>query len=298
MSNQRYNLSQAPGTGPLPLQLSFPAPEQEGDGSPLEARLLYISTARYDRDWHCTPHTHSFCEIFYVTGGRGRFQAEGRALPLRKGGLVIVNPYVEHAEASQDQEPLEYIVLGIEGLEFSLPDGSPGSGCLCIPTCSDAIDKYIRSLLTEARTTAFGHKNICQHLLSIILISILRQKEMNIAITASQGVPAFCAVVKSYLDTHYKEAITLDMLADEVRQNKFYLVHAFTKAYSMSPIKYLMKRKMDESKYLLAETDTSIADIGAIVGFSSASHFTQAFKRIVGCTPNAYRKQRRGAEEE
>lgn len=289
MSNQRYDLSEPAGLSALPLRISFPAREHDPEAAPLEARLLYISTAKYDRDWHGTPHTHSFSEIFYVSGGRGRFLSEGKALPLQKNALVIVNPYVEHVEASQDEEPLEYIVLGIEGLEFT----GAGSNVLYIPSCDQPIGKTIRNLLDEAQSTAFGHKNICQHLLSILLILILRQKEMNGSITAARDVQAFCAVVKSYIDTHYKEAITLDTLADVVRQNKFYLVHAFTKAYNLSPIKYLMKRKMDESKYLLAETDTSVADIGAIVGFSSASHFSQAFKRIVGCTPNAYRKQER-----
>lgn len=259
MSNQRYNLSAPPvsGQSDLPFQVSFPA---QADTPPLEAKLLYISTAKYDQDWHCTPHTHSFSEIFYVTGGRGEFRCAGRTLPIEKNGLVLVNPYVEHAESSQASDPLEYIVLGIEGLEFGSQEEAAAANLLYIPDCPVSIERYIRNLLEEAQTTAFGHQAICQHLLTILLICILRQKELNIAITASRDVQAFCAVVKSYIDTHYKEAITLDTLADVVRQNKFYLVHAFTKAYAMSPIKYLMKRKMDESKYLLADTDTSIAE--------------------------------------
>lgn len=292
MSNQRYPVTQESRS--VPVDLSFPIQPQEEGSHPLEGKLLYISTARYDQDWHSTLHAHSFSEIFYVTGGSGYFHFGDRVLPIRKNCLLITNPHVEHAESSQPADPLEYIVLGIEGLEFR----SGEEQVLFLPDCEEAIGHHIRMLLQEARSCGYGHRAICQHLLAILLILLQRQKKMDIATAAAQDVQAFCAAAKAYIDAHFKEAVTLDELADLVRQNKFYLVHAFTKAYAMSPIKYLMKRKMDESKYLLAETDTSVADIGSIVGFSSASHFSQAFKRIVGCTPNAYRKSQRQKDTE
>ena len=53
---------------------------------------------------------------------------------------------------------------------------------------------------------------------------------------------------------------------------------------------------MDESKYLLAETDLSIGQIAAIVGFSSSSHYSQAFRRSMNQSPNEFRKKCRSED--
>ena len=39
-------------------------------GRHIETRLLYVTNAKYEGDWHITPHSHHFSEFFYVLGGR------------------------------------------------------------------------------------------------------------------------------------------------------------------------------------------------------------------------------------
>ena len=52
-------------------------------------------------------------------GGSGKFNIAGRLVPVKTDDMVIVNPNVEHTEVSYNRRPLEYIVLGVEGLEYS-----------------------------------------------------------------------------------------------------------------------------------------------------------------------------------
>ncbi len=93
------------------------------------------------------------------------------------------------------------------------------------------------------------------------------------------------------------DPITLDLLARQAHQNKYYVAHTFKEAFGISPIKYLMERRVEESKYLLEETDYSIGQIASITGFSSASHFCQAFRRITGTTAIDYRKKMRSQQD-
>ena len=65
-----------------------------------KVKLLYVSTAKYGGDWHSTLHTHECTEIFYVVGGSGKFNIEGKLLPVTTDDMVIVNPNVEHTEVS------------------------------------------------------------------------------------------------------------------------------------------------------------------------------------------------------
>lgn len=94
----------------------------------------------------------------------------------------------------------------------------------------------------------------------------------------------------SYIDHHYKENITLDQLAEKVSITKYYMVHAFKREYGVSPINYIINCRIKEGKRLLAETDLSLSQIAAILGFSSSSYFSQTFRNAEGTSPTEYRK--------
>ena len=72
--------------------------------------------------------------------------------------------------------------------------------------------------------------------------------------------------------------------------NKFYLSHAFKQEYGVSPINYMISRRINESKYLLAETDLSLSQIAQLLGFSSLSYFSQVFRKTQGVSPMEYRQ--------
>ena len=76
--------------------------------------------------------------------------------------------------------------------------------------------------------------------------------------------------------------------------NKFYLSHAFKREYGVSPINYMISRRIEESKYLLAETDLSLSQIAQLLGFSSLSYFSQVFHRSQEISPKEYRQSQKG----
>lgn len=85
-----------------------------------ESKLLYVTTSKYEGDWQSILHSHPFSELFYVVNGSGFFIAEDEGFPVSKNDMVIINPHVQHTEKSGSESPLEYIVLGINGLSFLL----------------------------------------------------------------------------------------------------------------------------------------------------------------------------------
>ena len=81
-------------------------------------RLLYISKSRIWRRLEQHGHTHSCTELFYCLSGEGQFYLSGQLYPVKPDDMVIVNPQVEHTELSLNASPLEYIVLGVAGIEI------------------------------------------------------------------------------------------------------------------------------------------------------------------------------------
>lgn len=265
-----------------------------------KVKLLYVSTAKYGGDWHSTLHTHACTEIFYVVGGSGKFNIEGKLLPVTTDDMVIVNPNVEHTEVSYNQRPLEYIVLGVEGLEYSAGEDADERWFMTnMQNAREALLHALREMLREIEYKAVGYELICQDLLEVLILRLMRHAGLQFLPTKTEHrkpgrkPSKECAAVRHYIDNHFKENINLDMLSELVHVNKYYMVHSFTKEYGISPINYLISRRIEESKYLLSDTDHSLSQISHMLGFSSPSYFSQSFRRLEDMSPMEFRRSSR-----
>ena len=258
------------------------------------AKLLNVASSRYGGDWHSVPHTHSYTELFFIVSGKGQFLIQDQVFPVDVNNLVIINPNVAHTEASLNAQPLEYIVLGIEGVELATSENSNGQFCILDHYESMEISSCLRNILREMELKNTGYEDICQAYMEILIIRLMRSTAL--AVQAEPQVISGnrqCAAVRQYIDLHFKEPLTLEQLAQEAHINKYYLSHAFKREYGVSPINYMISRRIEESKYLLAETDLSMSQIAQLLGFSSLSYFSQVFRRTQQTSPMEYRHNTR-----
>ena len=209
---------------------------------------------------------------------------------------MVVDPGVPHTETSQNGSPMEYVVLGVEGLEAA-PGGS-GYALLHL-FAEDTVSACLRTLIWETREPQAGCDEICQHLLEVILLRLHRRDDFALsgAAPAVSGISRECSLIRQYIDNHFKENLSLDQLAKLAHVNKYYLSHAFRREFDTSPISYLISRRIRESRFLLAETDHTLSQIAQILGFSSLSYFSQSLRRLEGMSPMEYRRGHWGARE-
>lgn len=278
MSSYRYVLGQGQ------------CPSVQTDSS--RARLLYVACTNYSEEWNSTLHTHACAELFFITRGHGVFQVRQERFPVAINDLVVVNTSVPHTETSQNGSPLEYIVLGVEGLETLTDLG--GCALLHLLGEQEAVTTCLRQMAREIRERQPGCDEVCQKLLEIILLRLLRREDFALG-RAPEGPRGSreCDLVRRYIENHFKENLSLDQLAQLAHLNKYYLAHAFRREFGVSPINYLISRRIEESRFLLRETDHTLSLIAQILGFSSASYFSQCFRRVEGISPMEYRRQQR-----
>ena len=263
MSNKRYEVN-TPGVSPVDRDVT---------------KLLYVSTAKYGGDWHSLMHTHACTELFYVVGGMGQFKVAEKLIPVSPDDLVIVNPNVEHTEVSLNASPLEYIVLGVEGMEFAADEnGDRRYSAFNFHSGREDILPYLRGMLREIEQKSAGYEVVCQDLLEILVVKLMRHTDFSLTVTPAQQSSKECAEARRYIDSNFKENISLDQLAELTHVNKYYLVHSFSKEYGVSPINYLIGRRIEESRYLLADTNHSLSQISHMLGFSSPSYFSVGWK--------------------
>ena len=282
MSNKRYEVN-PPGVSPVDRDVT---------------KLLYVSTAKYGGDWHSLMHTHACTELFYVVGGMGQFKVAEKLIPVSPDDLVIVNPNVEHTEVSLNASPLEYIVLGVEGMEFAADEnGDRRYSAFNFHSGREDILPYLRGMLREIEQKSAGYEVVCQDLLEVLVVKLMRHTDFSLTVTPAQQSSKECAEARRYIDSNFKENISLDQLAELTHVNKYYLVLSFSKEYGVSPINYLIGRRIEESRYLLADTNHSLSQISHMLGFSSPSYFSQSFRKLEGISPMEYRKRQRAARE-
>ncbi len=93
----------------------------------------------------------------------------------------------------------------------------------------------------------------------------------------------------NYIDSHFNEKLTLDILAKEIGLNGSYLATLFKKETGKTFATYLTDIRIKTAQALLVRTEYTYSQIGYSVGFCSQSHFTSTFRKLTGYTPKEYR---------
>lgn len=263
---------------------------ETADTEPLNARLLSVSLSKDEHDWQSGFHTHPFIEIFYVVHGKGNFLFPEKSFSIKPGDLIIIPSYIEHTERSIPGHPLQYYVLGIDGITFpfSPSDGHPS--IFCDFSTVPFITTLFEQILYEGRNREYGSDSVCQKLLDILILKIIRTQHLVPEPSNTSRMTKECAMIREYLNTNYGEHITLDSLTKLTHMNKYYMAHSFTKYTGLSPIQYLNERRLETACRLLKETDYSVSTISSVTGFSSQSYFTQSFRKKYGISPGKYRQ--------
>ena len=272
MGMRRYDLNPAGGAGP---------------------RLNYVARSRDEGDWHSLLHAHDCAEIFCVLDGGGWVQVDAERAPVRAGDLLLINPHIPHTEQSNARERMEYLVAGIDGMRFESSDGGEGRFFRLRDAAEGGYRFYLEELFRECEERQEGWMEVCADLTQVLLLLLRRELSPRSATPSRSKTGSECARARQYMDEHYAEPLRLDELARLTHMSKHYLVHAFGRETGMSPIRYLLARRIEESKRLLEKSDSPVGQIGMSVGFSSLSYFSQRFKEATGMTPSEYRDSTR-----
>lgn len=127
-----------------------------------------------------------------------------------------------------------------------------------------------------------------QMLLLYSMDCMLGEKEIN-TITckflANQDDREKVIKAREILIQHIGEPITIKELSRKVAINECYLKKGFKELFGTTIFEFYQSQRMEHAKYLLYEKGLSVTDVSAILGYSSISHFSTAFKKHTGLKP-------------
>jgi AraC-like DNA-binding protein len=91
------------------------------------------------------------------------------------------------------------------------------------------------------------------------------------------------------MDRAYAEPLDVSAVAAVAHLSPAHFSRCFRSVYGETPHRYLQRRRVERSMFLLRETDRTVTDVCFAVGFTSLGTFSRTFREIVGETPSAYR---------
>lgn len=104
------------------------------------------------------------------------------------------------------------------------------------------------------------------------------------------GLPAFkLRRVTDLMEAQLDQEFQLGQLARSLGLSEFHFGRAFKKSTGYTPSHYFIRLRMERARQLLRETARPVIEIALEVGYTSASHFAQVFRREVGVPPSEYR---------
>jgi transcriptional regulator GlxA family with amidase domain len=127
------------------------------------------------------------------------------------------------------------------------------------------------------------------HWLALLTTLVVRYGADRLHLPAAGDEPRAVAATRAYIEAHYAERVGLDMLAEQVGLSPFHLVRVFQRAAGVPPHTYLESVRIRHAQQLLTQ-GLALAEVAYATGFSSQSHFTDRFRRIIGVTPGVYRQ--------
>lgn len=261
----------------------------------------FVTTHFVDEKYHQQHpqliHRHdNVIELLYITRGPGSYRVGDYNYLIQPGNLVICNANVLHGEPPFQDHSLQSYCCVLTDLQLpNLPANTLMENSH-YPVLFFSQDKmHIENMMQTMHSLNEQSKEyhqVCNLLANALLnmVYIKLQKRQQPTEFNHKSNEDFIQNITQYLDKHYMEAISLQNLGNIFHISHYYLSHIFKIETGISPMKYVMYRRIGEAQNMLMNTDKTIGTISETLGFGDNCHFSSMFKKYVGITPTQYRK--------
>lgn len=159
------------------------------------------------------------------------------------------------------------------------------SGISCIDINEELLYSFKRlaTLLNNANDSKIIAPMIIREIHYLLLKTPICNHLYSIALKQGKNNQILSSI--NYLKTHYKEIVTIDMLASISNMSNAAFHKHFKKVTSMSPIQYQKSLRLLESRKLIKMSNVKVSEAAYMVGYESLSQFTREYKRLFGETP-------------
>lgn len=234
-----------------------------------------------------------FYQWFYTAKGRGELIINQQRYLLTEHHGFLIHPHLAHSyHALTDDWTVHFVAFGgvlADAILQSLHMSESGVYEYAKPEIFLSHLSAMENLFQKKHLAdpGFEYSKACYAFLTDLSKSI-RYLNTHEATTENEHIKQTIR----FMEEHYRESFSLDELADSVGLSKSYLCHLFKCKLNQSIVTYLHSIRIGHAKFLLSHyPDKKIAEVARLCGFEHPSYFGKMFRRMVGVTPDEFRKR-------
>ncbi|MFD4022201.1 helix-turn-helix domain-containing protein [Streptomyces sp. NPDC058576] len=238
--------------------------------------------------WHPPPLEDHV--LWCVLGGVGHLALAGRTQALSAGVCCVFAPGDEPVAAHDPQRPLL-----VFGMRFTGAGGAPAGG-FAPPGqwCQVRDTSLLRGLARRCETTHRRGDDFGAHHARLCVEQIL-------ALLWDEAVHPEAGPVDALLDEIGQEIRSdpgrrwsVGELAARTGLSRAQFTRRFTARVGSPPARYLIQQRVSRARQLLGETDMTVTQVAAALGYTDLAHFSRQYKQYTATSPGRVRSQRQG----
>lgn len=224
----------------------------------------------------------------YVLSGVGYIYCNNTTYTVKKDDLYILPEGSSHKYWADNDDPYEKIWINIHSTIISEIMRTYNLSGKIVFKNSNCKSLFFE-LFQIAKTMTFNDE-VCYVAAETIfkILNRIAQNENN-----PEHVSAVAKSTKIMLDDNLYGNVTVETIADSLLVSKVQVINEFKKYYRVTPYAYYIDKKIEIAKDMLRTTSSRVGEIADVLGFCEQNYFSNLFKKKVGSSPEAYRKNLR-----
>jgi AraC family transcriptional activator of pobA len=240
--------------------------------------IAYINYGCHYASSYYPLHKHNCYEIVYYIKGDGTTKIDSLTHSFVPGSFAVILPSATHDQTNINAIKQLYIGFTYDSPSIELKNG------VFYDNATKNVLKFLEKIKNELiNKDAFYVKKI-ELVLNELLIEIKRVENSN-----NHKLDKINSII-NFIDENYNQKINMAVLSQISGYSYHRFRHIFKDKTGLSPINYIIEKKIEHSKKLILNTDLSMASIAQECGFSNSSQFTTLFNKNTGLNPIKFRK--------
>jgi AraC-like DNA-binding protein len=246
----------------------------------LEYITIENQTTSFPKHFHET-----FC-ISLIHKGIEQIDFENQSLFTEAGSISITNPYEVHSNPLIDNDSFlnfDTIYISNDLMKYALN----GKNIKFINR--QITSKKANKLFLELKKAINTKKDdIIEFYLTQFVNSLNLYSQENKSEYSGLNFNNYHQI-KNYIEKHIYDKFSLDNLSEQANINKFGFSKKFKALTGMTPINYVLMRKIFSSKALI-KSNIELTEVAYQYNFTDIAHFSKTFKRFIGISPKRYKE--------
>jgi len=244
-------------------------------------------------------HYHDTYEIYLQISGERNLFLDNICYTLKRGDLVILNPFEIHLTQGRDIDYYERYVMNFspENLAFFLTKEELKTLFMNFESCvihlnkehTETFHNYFKKADILSGKSGFLSEKLLYSVVFQLIMMIKELSEKSEVLENEHIQPEIVTAI-NYINKHYNESIDLNTCSNMVHLSRYHFSRIFHTATGATFLEYLYNVRLTKVHKMLLETDLALNKIADITGFSSTAHLSRIFRQVYDMSPKKFRK--------